>query len=214
MTSKIFAFDFDGVLINSLPCMEHSWDHTCKAFDIKIPFESFRPHIGLPFMEILANLSIYANKHAFYDAYFSYSRYYTSLIELYPGVYEALLGLSRNVDSHVAIVTSKPRHRSLELISKFNLPIDILLSPEDTPRGKPFPDPLNYLSSLWPSPSSNLFFFGDMPSDHLCAANALWNFIYCEWGYGSFKSDLEYPFQSLTTPSQLSQFLLTISQPT
>ena len=205
----ILAFDFDGVLINSLPCMELSWRNTCADLGIEIPFARFKDHIGLPFMQILANLSIFESKHDFYSLYFKYSTQYSSLVQLYPGVYDALKSLKSYTNCHVAIVTSKPRDRSLDLISKFQLPVDILLCPEDTPRGKPHPDPLNHLTNLWPTPSTSLYFFGDMATDYLCSCNALWNFIYCEWGYGRLDIDLDYPYQTLYNPLELSHFLNT-----
>ena len=44
----------------------------------------------------------------------------------------------------VAIVTSKDFIRTIELLEYFNLNVDLVVTPEITSRGKPYPDPLFY----------------------------------------------------------------------
>ena len=49
-------FDFDGVLIDSLPCMEFAWQHVQSEFNIKNDFREYHNHIGIPFFEILNSI--------------------------------------------------------------------------------------------------------------------------------------------------------------
>ena len=62
MKNSVF-FDFDGVLIDSLPCMEFAWYHVQSEFDIENTFHEYQRYIGIPFFEILTLLSI--PKHLF-----------------------------------------------------------------------------------------------------------------------------------------------------
>ena len=49
-------FDFDGVLIDSLPTMEIAWKSVQNKFGILNTFLDYRKHIGLPFKEILSHI--------------------------------------------------------------------------------------------------------------------------------------------------------------
>ena len=60
MVKKIKAvlFDFDGVLIDSIPVMKLAWSSVESKYNIQNNFEEFRQYIGIPFPEILEKLSI------------------------------------------------------------------------------------------------------------------------------------------------------------
>ena len=45
-------FDFDGVLIDSLPAMEIAWESVQNKFGILNTFVDYKKYIGLPFKEI------------------------------------------------------------------------------------------------------------------------------------------------------------------
>ena len=40
--SKLFVFDLDGVLIDSLPNMEHAWTSVRVKHEINVPFEDYK----------------------------------------------------------------------------------------------------------------------------------------------------------------------------
>ena len=59
---KLIIFDLDGVLINSLPNMEYSWNMVRKKYNLPIQFSQYKKFIGLPFYIILNKLNINKNK--------------------------------------------------------------------------------------------------------------------------------------------------------
>ena len=51
-------FDFDGVLIDSLPSMKVAWAVVKKDFNVSAEFKDFENFIGIPFLAILGELNI------------------------------------------------------------------------------------------------------------------------------------------------------------
>lgn len=43
------VFDLDRVIVDSLFAMRASWEMVCHHFDMRLPFSSYKKHIGLPF---------------------------------------------------------------------------------------------------------------------------------------------------------------------
>ena len=65
MSKKIISsvlFDFDGVLIDSLPVMEIAWNSVRSKYKIKNGFDQYKKFIGLPFQKILEELEIDSSK--------------------------------------------------------------------------------------------------------------------------------------------------------
>ena len=58
MPIRSVLFDFDGVLIDSLPCMEVAWQSVMQTFPITTTFQAYTSHIGRPFLSILSLLNI------------------------------------------------------------------------------------------------------------------------------------------------------------
>ena len=56
-------FDFDGVLIDSLPAMEIAWKSVQNKYGILNTFVDYKKYIGLPFKEILKQLNIDKKYH-------------------------------------------------------------------------------------------------------------------------------------------------------
>ena len=56
--SKLFVFDLDGVLIDSLPNMEAAWTAVKVKHEVKNPFSDYKEQIGKPFPEIMRALGL------------------------------------------------------------------------------------------------------------------------------------------------------------
>ena len=54
--TKLFVFDLDGVLIDSLPNMEAAWKAVKVKHEVKNPFSDYKEQIGKPFTEIMRTL--------------------------------------------------------------------------------------------------------------------------------------------------------------
>ena len=98
MKTKLIIFDFDGVLINSLPNMRVSWKCVQKRFNLKNDFNEYQKYIGLEFEEILFKMNIKKNIKKIKD-YYSYSSMKNlNIIKLYPGVKKLLLRFQKKLN--------------------------------------------------------------------------------------------------------------------
>ena len=112
-------FDFDGVLIDSLPVMKKAWKSVQEKYNIKASFEQFRMHIGIPFESILTKMKINTKYHNSIKEHYSFiSTENINLIKLNPFVRFILIWLKENSIS-MGIVTSKDRFRTNQLIDLF-----------------------------------------------------------------------------------------------
>ena len=106
--SKLFVFDLDGVLIDSLSNMEHAWSSVRVKHEIDVPFEDYKAQIGKPFPDIMRELGLYDRHLEIFETYKTHSRKCLDTIPLYDGVYDTLTEL-KNQGHKIAICTSKSR---------------------------------------------------------------------------------------------------------
>ena len=140
MQEKIISsvlFDFDGVLIDSMPAMNVAWNSVQKRFGIEKGFDQYKKFIGLPFPKILSKLNIpqlfHKEIHQHYSKIASKNK---KLIKLNPYASYVLDWLNKKSIS-IGIVTSKDKIRTYELIEYFQLNIKLVVTPESTKFGKP-----------------------------------------------------------------------------
>tara|TARA_A100001035_G_scaffold279011_1_gene279240 strand:- start:676 stop:1311 length:636 start_codon:yes stop_codon:yes gene_type:complete len=176
-------FDFDGVLIDSLPAMQVAWLSVQKEFGIKAEFKQYKEFIGLPFNIILSKLNIDPPLHnSIYQHYSKIASRNKNLINLNPYVEFILSWLSKNSIS-TGIVTSKDKLRTYELIEYFQLNIKAIITPELTRLGKPSAQPIIYASKELNTPVNQIVFIGDMFSDMLTALNSKCLYLHYLKGY-------------------------------
>ena len=176
-------FDFDGVLIDSLPAMKKAWEISRKSHSLIPEFEEFSKYIGLPFNMILENLNICKQKHSLIkETYSEEARKNIDLIKLNPYAENILYWLRKN-KIKIAIVTSKDFVRTIELIEYLNIEIDLVVTPEKTLKGKPHPEPLFFASKGLSIPISKSIFVGDMLSDMKAAYKAKCKYLHYLCGY-------------------------------
>ena len=72
--NKILILDLDGVLIDSLPNMEISWNMLKEKFNLKNSFKDYKKFIGLPFYDILKKLNIKDNYKNIRSSYYKFSK--------------------------------------------------------------------------------------------------------------------------------------------
>ena len=176
-------FDFDGVLIDSLPAMEIAWESVQNKFGILNTFVDYKKYIGLPFKEILKLLNIDKKYHeGIKDHYSNISSQNKKLIKLNPYVNDTLDWLKRNFIK-TGIVTSKDKARTLELIQYFQLNVEIVVTPELTKFGKPSSEPTLFAAKNLKLNTDEIIFVGDMESDMNCALNANCQYLHYKNGY-------------------------------
>ena len=211
MSYQLLGFDLDGVIIDSLACMRRSWDDARQKLSIKASFEDYSGFIGMPFPAIVSELEIPESKASvLQQLYFQNTKKYESLVKPFGEVVNTIIDYSSpTMGSPVCIITSKPRSRAVPLLKKIGLGYVTLICPEDTGRGKPFPDPLlkaNHIFGVRPDAS---LYIGDMHSDWLAASRAGWNYAHATWGYGNNNLfDESQKVHILDTPLELKKIIL------
>lgn len=181
------SFDLDGVIIDSLPTMQKAWEAVCSQFELNIPFDHFKLHVGRPFLDILSILGINASiAPGVMDCYIRMTEQYNDLTVVHQDLVDLIEQLSIG-PIKVSVVTSKPRLRAQKIIQTiFDNSSDVLLiTPEDLPskRGKPCPDPLLLACCLLGCDPSETLYVGDMEVDKVAAQRAGAHFVHACWGY-------------------------------
>ena len=180
---KAVFFDFDGVLIDSLPVMRKAWEEVKKTHYLNSEFEEFAQYIGIPFNIILEKLKINSEKHNLIQkTYSKEASKNIKLIKLNPYA-EYILSWLRRKDIKIAIVTSKDFARTKELTEYLNIKTDLIVTPEKTLRGKPHPEPLFFAAKNLSIPIKESLFIGDMLSDMKAANNAKCRYLHYLCGY-------------------------------
>ena len=95
---------------------------------------------------------------------------------------------------------------SKELKEIFNLKISLIVTPELTKRGKPYPDPIFYAANLLSQKLDETLFIGDMISDMNSAKNAGCYFLFYTLGYEKEKN-INYG-GSITSLDQIKEFIV------
>ena len=198
MSKEIIAFDLDGVIINSLPNMQKSWEETCKKNNLYIPFLKYKKFIGLPFKEILKNLNIKSKLNIIQNDYKKFSIKNLKLIKCYPDIKKIIKKLSKN--HKIVIITSKERARSVKILKLRKINYDMLVTPSDVKKGKPHPESIKKVLEKFSLNRKNILFIGDSVFDYMFAKNSKIDFLFANWGYGyiNFKN-----LKKLNKPTQI-----------
>ena len=184
---KLIAFDLDGVLINSIPNMEKAWKSTCTKHKLNISFSKYKKLIGLPFIEILKKLKIKENYINIQKDYRFFSINNINFINLYQGIRSVLKKLNQKYK--IAIITSKERRRAVNILKIKQLNYDILVTPNDVKKGKPYPESAEKVLKKFSLKKSDMLYIGDTIFDYQFAKKSKINFFFANWGYGNIKKN-------------------------
>jgi len=192
---KLIAFDLDGVLINSIKNMEHSWSVVCSQHNINVPFSEYKKGIGKPFFDILDELGLTDSQQQIKNTYDEASNMILDEVEIYEGAIETLEEIKRK-GYKIAICTSKDITRVKKVIASLILDgkkfpkFDYVCSPKQGLRGKPAPDQLLNTIAFCNVDPHETYYVGDMESDMYCANRAGVDFIHAEYGYGEVECEV------------------------
>ena len=208
MSKKVTAigFDLDGVLINSLPSMQKAWGEVNSKCDVDTPFAAYESYIGFPFKDILTFLNLSDRYEEIFSIYFDATKKYSHLVEIYPGVLD-VLGILRDKQVPLFIVTSKPRIAASALLHNLNIKVDLLVCPEDVLRGKPHIESALLVKQQLNLCGSRIIFVGDMPVDREFATKSEFVFCYASYGYGRDELAPTSTELIISSPSELLKVL-------
>ncbi len=138
-----YIFDFDGVLANSMPAHFAAYRQALAEVHIPVDERMFYAQAGRTGPETIRYFAKQAGVEVDVDRVYERTR--ELLRAPVPPVVAipcnvALLKALRLAGAPVAIATGSSRARVLSLLRENGIEVDVLVTAEDTPRGKPFPD--------------------------------------------------------------------------
>lgn len=184
-TYKHLVFDIDGTIIDSAKINMLSLQETVKELrgDV-MPLEDLYFSFGIPGVRAMEILGFPKPEKAVQVWIRNYSACAERLgMPLFPGMREILERL-REKGASLGIITSKLREEYDEHFEKQGLLelFPCVVTASDTPKGKPYPDPmLEYLRRTGAAPEEVLY-FGDTAYDMDCARSAGVDHALVLWG--------------------------------
>lgn len=184
-TYRHLVFDIDGTIIDSAKINMLSLQETVKELrgDV-MPLEDLYFSFGIPGVRAMEILGFPEPEKAVQVWIRNYSACAERLgMPLFPGMREILERL-RERGASLGIITSKLREEYDEHFEKQGLLelFPCVVTASDTPKGKPYPDPmLEYLRRTGAAPEEVLY-FGDTAYDMDCARSAGVDHALVLWG--------------------------------
>ncbi|MDI5964093.1 HAD family hydrolase [Streptantibioticus silvisoli] len=179
--SALVLFDLDGVLVDTLPVMRSAWQAVRAEHGVDVAFESYAQHLGRPFSDIMASLSVEQVEEVAHT-YGGVSVRDAHLARPFPGIEAALRDIT--ADGHrIGVVTSKPLERAVPLLGRLGCPFAVVRTPTRE-RGKPAPDTLLAALVETGSDPADALYVGDMAVDQEAARRADVRYVHAGWGYG------------------------------
>jgi HAD superfamily hydrolase (TIGR01549 family) len=182
-------FDLDGVLLNSLANMKKAWDALPQSLTRGVQFLRFRESIGLPFPAAMESLGIFDKTTEIEVLFKMESSRAIDSLELFADIPTQLATLSER-GFRLGLYTSKDCDRTHKILAKFGLKFDFVLCPNNSVRGKPYPDQIFHALKIWGLGFDRLCYFGDTLFDYEAAKSAGARYFHCQWGYGAAPPEL------------------------
>ena len=184
MKYKHICFDLDGVLINSLPIMELSWEKC----NLETSFLEYKQLIGIPFFDILKKLKIEEKDwEEIKNIYDKTSSEEIDKIEKFENV-DKLFSFLDSEKITYSLFTSKTKERTNQIKYKLFKDSNFLetITPEDLDKnsGKPKGVGLKVIMKNLNYKQNEVLYVGDTYFDYLCAKDVDVDFIFAGWGYG------------------------------
>lgn len=171
---KAVLFDLDGTLIDTNELIIESFKHTFKEhLNIDVPESEIVMHFGEPLLDTLARYDK-DNAHILIETYKTYNEaIHDEVTKEIIGAKEAIRDL-KALGIKVGVVTSKRKLIAERGLKLFNLyeEMDIIITPEDTKKHKPEPDPIYKACEILEVSPTEALMIGDSHYDILCGKNA------------------------------------------
>ncbi|PID72640.1 MAG: hypothetical protein CSB34_01265 [Desulfobulbus propionicus] len=182
-----YLFDADGTLFDTVELIYTCFTYVARKYiGSAIDRATVINGIGLPLQDQL--ITHLGEEHDIQQLLSDYLNYQLSVIDdgiqLFPGVMRTLEHLKKG-NKKLAIVTSRRRISLERLLNATNTAqyFDVVVSPEDTDKHKPDPEPVLKAMSLLSTPPSRTVFIGDAKYDICSGASAGIDTVFVGWSH-------------------------------
>ena len=185
---KHLIYDIDGTLLDTERTGVCSLIQTVKEFLGKdISYEEGYRAFGMP-SNSTAKLYGIGDAERFAEVWEVHFQELMYLVAPFDGVEEFLMA-AKETGHGTGIVTSRSRYEFSydPHLSKWRNLFDIVLCSEDTPRGKPHPDPVLAYLERTGAQASECLFLGDTVYDFQCSNGAGVDFALADWRNRGFQ---------------------------
>ncbi len=185
MKYKHLIFDIDGTLVDNEKAVIATWQETiAQLFGKHYEIADLNFVLGISGETSMQRLGAENPKEAFKVWGENYAAY-KSEIKLFPGI-EKTISVLKSKGFNLGLVTSRTRdelendYALCRIISNF----DVVICVTDTPRPKPFADPILVYLKKTNTTAEDVIYIGDTSYDYQCAQNAGVDFGLVQWGDG------------------------------
>jgi pyrophosphatase PpaX len=191
---KVYLFDLDGTLVDSIPTVVESFRYAFEAYEVEYPGDdAIEALIGSNVEQIIAK---FAPKEKVKDIAECRNAHYLDCqnrgqIKLFDSVHEGLQKLN-DEDCRLGVITTKRRDFTDLLLEQLRiLPLfETVIGGDDVDQCKPHPEPLLKGAAMLQENIDQCCYVGDSVHDAAAAANAGMEFIGIATGTAQ-KTDLE-----------------------
>lgn len=209
MKYRHILFDIDGTLIDTEQMLMSVFSKVLQVrYHYQLTADTFRSTFGIPCDAALRSMGLEPNQEVLDDIQLGI-RTSLDLAKVFPQV-EPLLNELSDCGVTLGLVTSKNRGEFYSSFVPFGLAhyFSLAICSDDTPRGKPCPDPiLYYLSAQRASPRETVY-IGDTLYDYQCARQAGVDFILAAWSGISLEAETDTPIAK--SVQQLKHILMEV----
>ncbi len=138
-------FDFDGTLMNTMPAHNQAWIETLLKYKVEISEKELQSLAGIPNLKTAELLCTKYNINLDPESISNLKSIRAEELLIHAEPYYEVEEVVRSSVSHfkLAIVSGSQKHLISPLLQKYNLEnlFEVVITCEDTIRGKPHPDP-------------------------------------------------------------------------
>ncbi|MGI5940214.1 MAG: HAD family hydrolase [Thermoleophilia bacterium] len=181
---RAVVFDLDGTVVNSVELITLSFRHAVReVLGVEMTSEELMANVGRPLHEQMVILSP-AHADELVAVYREFNhREHDRMLTLYEGAIDLLRSLqSKGV--RLGLVTSKSRYTTQMAFDLTGIEsyFDATVCSDESPRNKPWPDPILFCLQQMNVPPNYAAYVGDSPADIQAALSAGVYAVGVTWG--------------------------------
>jgi len=170
---KLFIFDMDGTLIDSVEKWADLFEDTLNNYHIDVPRDHLKSTFGREASETIKMLIPNGMAIKATNYFMAHQKDYINTFEAFPSAKPIFEEIKKS-GGNIAIATGNNRHLMNLFLHKFGLDpyIDFCICSEDVKHGKPNPEMLLKTLEHFHIQPDQAFYIADSPMDFLAAKSA------------------------------------------